>query len=75
MVLPLRGDPHERLPQEYRDILVQAGCVLKEIAYLTPASGGYTGLEARFVDSWTKLRAFGLSEFEVCEPCPSIKLA
>jgi hypothetical protein len=65
MVTPLKDDPHERLPQEYRDVLVQAGCILKEIDYLLPTSGGYTGAESRFIDTWTKLRGFGLSEYEV----------
>lgn len=60
MVTPLDS----RLPQEYRDVLAQAGCIVREIKYLVPEGGGYTGVEARFVDSWTKLRAFGLSEYE-----------
>ncbi|KAH7345028.1 nucleotide-diphospho-sugar transferase [Rhizoctonia solani] len=65
MVNPLRkDDPTERLPQEYRDILTSAGIILREVDYLIPQGGGYMGVEARFIDSWSKLRAFGLSEYE-----------
>ncbi|CAE6448372.1 unnamed protein product [Rhizoctonia solani] len=59
-----KDDLTERLPQEYRDILTSAGVILKEVDYLIPQGGGYLGVEARFVDSWSKLRAFGLSEYE-----------
>ncbi|KDN50215.1 hypothetical protein RSAG8_01551, partial [Rhizoctonia solani AG-8 WAC10335] len=67
MVNPLimrNGDPTEPLPQEYREILTSAGVILKEVDYLVPQAGGYRGVEARFIDSWSKLRVFGLSEYE-----------
>ncbi|CAE6476571.1 unnamed protein product [Rhizoctonia solani] len=64
MVNPLRDDSTERLPQEYRNILTSVGIVLREVDYLIPQSGGYRGVEARFIDTWSKLRVFGLSEYE-----------
>ena len=65
MVLPCEGIGETRLPQEYRDTLTQAGCILREVDWLVPNGGGYTGEEARFIDTWMKLRVFGLSEYEV----------
>ncbi|QRV83047.1 glycosyltransferase family 8 protein [Ceratobasidium sp. AG-Ba] len=47
-------------------ILLSPWCRLQglKVTGVYPKSGGYTGVEARFVDSWAKLRVFGLNEYE-----------
>ncbi|KAF8708445.1 Glycosyl transferase family 8, partial [Rhizoctonia solani] len=66
MVNPLKkDDPAESLPQEYRDILTSMGIILHEVDYLVPQGGGYTGADARFVDSWGKLRRLVLIDSDM----------
>ncbi|KAF8679662.1 Glycosyl transferase family 8 [Rhizoctonia solani] len=66
MVNPLKkDDPAESLPQEYRDILTRMGIILHEVDYLVPQGGGYTGADARFVDSWGKLRRLVLIDSDM----------
>lgn len=50
--------------QDARDILKKSGIILREIQSLCPTStSGEKLCEDRFVDTWTKLRAFELFEF------------
>ncbi|KAG9113668.1 hypothetical protein FRC07_007764 [Ceratobasidium sp. 392] len=65
MVFPLKSARGARLPLEHRNLLRQAGCVLREIDWLVPAVGGYKGTQTRYLDNWSRLRAFGLLEYEV----------
>ncbi|KAJ7631088.1 nucleotide-diphospho-sugar transferase [Roridomyces roridus] len=55
-----------QLSQEARDVLVKQGIQMREILSLQPREGVHnlSEADARFKDTWTKLRAFELAEFE-----------
>ncbi|KAJ7103403.1 nucleotide-diphospho-sugar transferase [Mycena belliarum] len=54
------------LPQEAQDVLVKRGIPTRDILSLRPEEGVHdlAAADARFADTWTKLRAFELSEFD-----------
>ncbi|KAJ7706052.1 nucleotide-diphospho-sugar transferase [Mycena rosella] len=54
------------LPQEVRDVLIKRGIPMREIRSLQPGEGVHSlaTADARFQDTWTKLRAFELEEFD-----------
>lgn len=52
------------LPDSSREALKNAGCSIIEIEPLKPKME-VSIVAARFADTWTKLRAFGLEGFEV----------
>ncbi|GAA6004904.1 hypothetical protein JCM10207_008447 [Rhodosporidiobolus poonsookiae] len=55
------------LPQIARDILTQRGIPIRDIEFLSPPADQKKELDnhdARFHDTWTKLRVFELEEFE-----------
>jgi alpha-N-acetylglucosamine transferase len=57
----------ESLPQSSRDILSNSGLEMEEVTNISPAAGTHPGFDAnfaRFHDTWTKLRAFGLSSYD-----------
>ncbi|KII93184.1 glycosyltransferase family 8 protein [Plicaturopsis crispa FD-325 SS-3] len=55
-----------QLPQAVRDVLSRRGIAMREVDSLYPEEGKHqlAGHDARFGDTWTKLRAFELAEFE-----------
>lgn len=56
------------LPQEAREVLQHKGIAIRDIAYLQPGEEHRTELDEhdkRFADTWTKLRCFELTEYEV----------
>lgn len=66
LVTPLEGDPRApRISQEARAFLASIGCVIREVGYLFAAGKAYSGPDVRFADTWTKLRALELYEYEV----------
>lgn len=57
----------ESLPESSRRILVSAGITLHEVIHLSPSAGQHPGFDTafeRFQDTWTKLRAFDLVQYE-----------
>ncbi|KAJ7181785.1 nucleotide-diphospho-sugar transferase [Mycena crocata] len=54
------------LPQEGRDVLKKRGIPIRDIQSLQPEEGVHnlSPADARFHDTWTKLRAFELEEFD-----------
>lgn len=55
------------LPDFSRHIIVQAGLTIVEVGHLTPAPGQHSGFDVafeRFHDTWTKLQAFGLIDYD-----------
>jgi alpha-N-acetylglucosamine transferase len=55
------------LPISSRTILERAGLEIVDVTPITPAPGAHPGFDAhfaRFADTWTKLRAFGMTEYE-----------
>lgn len=62
------------LPEEARAVLKTAGIAVKDIDYLQPDEDNQVDIaenDHRFADTWTKLRVFELTEYEVCSPRPS----
>lgn len=58
----------KELPEDARAVLRTAGIAVHEIDYLEPEAGNKAELndhDARFADTWTKLRCFELLEYEV----------
>ncbi|KAI0785979.1 nucleotide-diphospho-sugar transferase [Abortiporus biennis] len=55
-----------QLAEESRRILSKRGIVIRDVESLKPAEGVHNLVEhdQRFADTWTKLRAFGLTEYE-----------
>lgn len=57
----------ETLPQWARTALDLQGLRIIDVPHLSPVAGQHTGFDpsfARFNDAWTKMRVFGLTEFE-----------
>jgi alpha-N-acetylglucosamine transferase len=58
----------ENLPLWSREVLTKMGLEIIDIPHLAPAAGQHAGFEgghfARFDDTWTKLRVFGLTQYE-----------
>ena len=57
----------DSLPQWARNALTKRGLRILDVPHLSPASGQHSGFDPSFVrfnDAWTKLRIFGLTEFE-----------
>ncbi|KAH7931120.1 glycosyltransferase family 8 protein [Leucogyrophana mollusca] len=54
------------LPQEAKDVLNRKGISMKEVSSLQPPEGlhNLSSHDARFTDTWTKLRSFGLAEYD-----------
>ncbi|KAH8100598.1 nucleotide-diphospho-sugar transferase [Cristinia sonorae] len=54
------------LPQEARDVVERRGLTIREVNGLQPGEGVRTmpDLDVRFGDTWTKLRAFDLVEYD-----------
>ena len=54
--------------EDDREILVKRGIMVRDIDSLAPEAGrnNLAAHDARFRDTWTKLRAFELEEYEVC---------
>lgn len=54
------------LSQRARDVLTKRGITVREIQSLQPSSGSHTLAthDARFADTWTKLRGFELVEYD-----------
>ncbi|KAJ7235889.1 hypothetical protein B0H12DRAFT_1141005 [Mycena haematopus] len=65
------------LGQESRDILKRHGIPMREIQPLKPEEGVHSlaAADERFRDTWTKLRAFELEEFDVRCPVPCIRFS
>jgi hypothetical protein len=55
------------LPQDAVDILASRGIKTRQVEYLKPREGDHDldAADERFRDTWTKLRAFSLQEYEV----------
>ena len=56
------------LPVEAREVLESQGIRVRDIAYLEPVASNkadLVGHDARFADTWTKLRCFEMVEYEV----------
>lgn len=56
------------LPAEARGVLQQRGIHVRDVDYLEPVDslkGKLDDHDRRFADTWTKLRAFELVEYEV----------
>jgi len=56
------------LPEEARAVLRTAGIAVKDIDYLQPDEENQVEIavnDHRFADTWTKLRVFELTEYEV----------
>ncbi|KAH7909110.1 glycosyltransferase family 8 protein [Hygrophoropsis aurantiaca] len=60
------------LPQAARDILDRKGISMKEVFSLQPPEGlhNLSSHDERFTDTWTKLRSFGLAEYDVLYSLP-----
>jgi alpha-N-acetylglucosamine transferase len=57
----------DSLPQWARNALTKRGLRIIDVPHLSPAAGQHSGFDPSFVrfnDAWTKLRIFGLTEFE-----------
>ena len=57
----------EGLPDTSRHIIKEAGMTLREVSHLSPPPGQHPGFDRafdRFRETWTKLRAFDLTEYE-----------
>ena len=57
----------ESLPKSSRNIITRQGIQIVDVDHLVPAAGQHPGFDAsfsRFNDIWTKLRVFGLTQFE-----------
>ncbi|EPQ60695.1 nucleotide-diphospho-sugar transferase [Gloeophyllum trabeum ATCC 11539] len=54
------------LPEEARNVLARRGIAMREVERLSPRAGSHklAAHDARFDDTWTKLRAFSLIEYE-----------
>ncbi|KAH9835701.1 nucleotide-diphospho-sugar transferase [Rhodofomes roseus] len=52
--------------QDIRDTLTRRGMIVRTVDHLTPREGAHTlsPHDARFGDTWTKLRAFELTEYD-----------
>jgi len=55
-----------QLPQDARDILNKEEILMREVDILMPVDGAHklSAHDARFVDTWTKLRGFDLEEYD-----------
>lgn len=57
----------DSLQQSSREVLKHAGLEIVDVEHLTPASGQHNGFDPTFVrlnDAWTKLRVFGLTQYD-----------
>ncbi|ORY27796.1 galactinol synthase [Naematelia encephala] len=57
----------DSLPQASRDLIQRSGISIVDVAHLLPAPGQHSGFDPAFVrlnDAWTKLRVFGLTEYD-----------
>jgi alpha-N-acetylglucosamine transferase len=57
----------DSLPQWARNALTKRGLRILDVPHLSPAAGQHSGFDPSFVrfnDAWTKVRIFGLTEFE-----------
>lgn len=57
----------ERLPKTRRRIVKDAGIIIINVPHLAPEAGKHPGFDPgfeRFHDTWTKLRVFGLVDYE-----------
>ena len=57
----------EGLPESSRHILRKAGITVVNVIHVSPGPGQHPGFDIafeRFQDTWTKLRAFGLVDYE-----------
>jgi len=56
----------QTLPKEVRDVIAKRGIVMREVKRLKPKDGTHTlaAHDSRFGDTWTKLQAFSLVEYE-----------
>jgi len=55
------------LPASSRKIIEAQGMEIVDVDHLVPAAGQHGGFDpkfARFNDAWTKLRVFGLTQYE-----------
>ena len=57
----------DALPASSRKIIEAQGMEIVDVDHLVPAAGQHAGFNpqfARFNDAWTKLRVFGLTQYE-----------
>jgi alpha-N-acetylglucosamine transferase len=57
----------DTLPESSRNIIRRTGIDVVPVAHITPALGQHPGFDPTFVrlnDAWTKLRIFGLTEYD-----------
>lgn len=67
---PLIVAVNPALPGECVKALEEAGVQVRRVEPLVPR-GKVTTIAERFVDTWTKLRVWGMEEFDVSEVSPS----
>jgi alpha-N-acetylglucosamine transferase len=57
----------DTLPESSRRVIRAAGLTMIDVPHLTPAAGRHPGFDPSFVrlnDAWTKLRVFGLTQYD-----------
>lgn len=57
----------ETLLPNAREVLRNAGLEIVDVEHITPVTGQHDGFDPSFVrlnDAWTKLRVFGLTQYE-----------